>query len=441
MLVTSEIGRRLGPGLRWQSRHQLMLRGCHLRDLFHLVDPAVAGDAADACRHVHVVREIGVVGKLVDANPAHRPAAGGAVPNRCEQRAVLLHGQMAVHARLRGRNIRDGRRLDRGVTVSAIETELADVELVAVRDGLIRTVADVRVPRGKEVTRFPRSRGSARGRRRWRPRSGACSTKGERSGPLARISGAPEASAQAASPGWIDATSSRTEEFFVGTQRFQHSIGAKSPKCRPTRGGDLSSEATDRGRSARNAFQCIWLCAKTDDAISSDWIRVGDDATRVDASRTSLLTLCEKFHIMRTDFHHSTESGSPAERPPVCFCKGASSSRLKRSETGVSFRHESCDALGPRTGRRHDESALPSPHQRLLPAQYSRSSRFSSAASGTVVGAATCPATTPTRTSTSSSRSNSATRTTSAAWASIAATAIPPSRSPPSPTSRRPRPA
>ena len=27
MLVTSETGRRLGPGLRWQSRHQLMLRG------------------------------------------------------------------------------------------------------------------------------------------------------------------------------------------------------------------------------------------------------------------------------------------------------------------------------------------------------------------------------------------------------------------------------
>ena len=27
MLVTSETGRLLGPGLRWQSRHQLMLRG------------------------------------------------------------------------------------------------------------------------------------------------------------------------------------------------------------------------------------------------------------------------------------------------------------------------------------------------------------------------------------------------------------------------------
>ena len=75
MLVTSETGRLLGPGLRWQSRHQLMLSGRHLRDRFHLVDAAVAGDAADSRRHVRAVGEIGVVGKLVDANPAHRPAA------------------------------------------------------------------------------------------------------------------------------------------------------------------------------------------------------------------------------------------------------------------------------------------------------------------------------------------------------------------------------
>jgi hypothetical protein len=37
------------------------------------------------------------------------------------------------------------------VTVSAVETKLADVELVAVRNGLNGTVAHVRVLRGKEV--------------------------------------------------------------------------------------------------------------------------------------------------------------------------------------------------------------------------------------------------------------------------------------------------
>jgi hypothetical protein len=37
------------------------------------------------------------------------------------------------------------------VTVPAVETELAHVELVAVRDGLDRAVAHVRIPRRKEV--------------------------------------------------------------------------------------------------------------------------------------------------------------------------------------------------------------------------------------------------------------------------------------------------
>jgi hypothetical protein len=58
---------------------------------------------------------------------------------------------MAVHAGLRGRNVRDSRNLDRGVTVPAIEAKLADVELVTVRDGLNGTVAHVCVPRGKVV--------------------------------------------------------------------------------------------------------------------------------------------------------------------------------------------------------------------------------------------------------------------------------------------------
>ena len=58
---------------------------------------------------------------------------------------------MAVHAGARGRKVRDARDLDRGVTVAAIETKLADVELVAVRDGLNGTVAHVCVPRGKTV--------------------------------------------------------------------------------------------------------------------------------------------------------------------------------------------------------------------------------------------------------------------------------------------------
>ena len=123
----------------------------HLGNRDHLVDAAVAGDAANPRRHVHAVGEIGVVGQIVDANPAHWPGAREAVPNRREQRAVPLDRQMAVHARLRGRNIGDARNLDRGVAVAAVETKLSHVELVAVRDGLSGTIAHIRVPRGKEI--------------------------------------------------------------------------------------------------------------------------------------------------------------------------------------------------------------------------------------------------------------------------------------------------
>ena len=193
-------GASVGTGVAVAVEAPAHAEGRHLGDGFHLVDAAVAGDAADSCRHVRVVGEIGVVGKLVDANPAHRPAALGAFPNRCEQRAVPLHGLMAVHAGLRGRNVRDGRNLDRGVTVSAIETKLADVELVAVRDGLNGTVAHVCVPRGKEVPDARDREHRSRGCPRWRPRSGVCSTKGERSGPMARTPGRRRTVAQAASP-------------------------------------------------------------------------------------------------------------------------------------------------------------------------------------------------------------------------------------------------
>ena len=189
MLVTSETGRRLGPGLRWQSRHQLILSGDICVTVFHLVDAAVAGDTADAARHVRVVVEVGVVGKLVDANPAHRTAARDAVRESVRALAVLLHRLMAVHAGLRRRHVRDGRNLDRGVTVPAIETELADVELVAVRDGLNGTVARRPCTTEKRNTRRRRSRAPERDCPRWRRRSGACSTTGEKSAPMARTPG------------------------------------------------------------------------------------------------------------------------------------------------------------------------------------------------------------------------------------------------------------
>ena len=105
--VTNSRGRRCGSGLRWHSRHQPMLSRSTCCDLLHLVDPAVARDAADAARNVGVMVEIDVVGQVVDLDPAD---------GRRRSRALAQHGSLcavggdclvAVHADL-GR--RDGRK-------------------------------------------------------------------------------------------------------------------------------------------------------------------------------------------------------------------------------------------------------------------------------------------------------------------------------------------
>src|SRR4029453_8142485 len=136
-------GASVGTGVAVAVKAPAHAERHHLGDNLHLVDPAVTGDAADSCGHVRVMGEVGEVGKLVHANPAHRPSAHGAIPNRSEPLAVPLHDLMAVHAGPRGRDVRDARNLNRGVTVSAVETKLADVEPVAVGYRLNGTVAHV----------------------------------------------------------------------------------------------------------------------------------------------------------------------------------------------------------------------------------------------------------------------------------------------------------
>ncbi len=110
-------------------------------DDFHLVDLAVALDAGDAAGDVHGVVEINVVGGLMDAHPRHGVAGGVALAHRGEQGAVGLDLVVTVHARLGGRHVGVAGLLDVAVTVAAIQTQLAGVQRVAERDGLIGGVA------------------------------------------------------------------------------------------------------------------------------------------------------------------------------------------------------------------------------------------------------------------------------------------------------------
>lgn len=96
--------------------------GLAVRDNLHLVNLAMTLNAADTAIHVSRVVKIRIIGRLVDPNPRHRLAACIAVSNRSEQGAVGLDLVMAVHARLRSRNIGVARLVDVAVAKAAINS-------------------------------------------------------------------------------------------------------------------------------------------------------------------------------------------------------------------------------------------------------------------------------------------------------------------------------
>jgi hypothetical protein len=133
-----------------------------------------------------------------------------------------------------------------------------------------------------------------RGCPRWRPPSGACSTKGERSGPLPRTPGRRRTVAHAASPEWNDATSSLTEEFFEHRSRTKAESyprtrtrvkRAPRPSGRPAQ----CHRSHQDGLAASRGFETAALARL---GISNQQSRV------FGCGLWSLLTLCEKFHII-----------------------------------------------------------------------------------------------------------------------------------------------
>ena len=115
-----------------------------LVDLFHLIDPTVTADAADAAGHVGAVVEVGVVRKVVDLHPLDGFARLVALADGRELGARRPDLAVTVHARLRRRDGRVRAVLDGVVAVAAIDAELTGVQRVAVRDRLFGHVADIR---------------------------------------------------------------------------------------------------------------------------------------------------------------------------------------------------------------------------------------------------------------------------------------------------------
>ena len=120
--------------------HGERLRAMHY---FHLVNAAVTLHATHSTRDMRGVIEIGVITKLVNLDPFDGHTRFVALTHLGEARTVLMNLRVAIHACLRRWHCSVRCRLDGVVAVPAIETKLANVQRVAVRDWLFRLILAV----------------------------------------------------------------------------------------------------------------------------------------------------------------------------------------------------------------------------------------------------------------------------------------------------------
>ena len=97
----------------------------------HLIDPTVTGRTAHALVDMNAVIEISEVRKIVHAYPLQRLAAAKTRAHRLEISAIGPDLLVTVHAGAGRRHAGGSRRLDRRVTVAAVDAVIADVMFVA----------------------------------------------------------------------------------------------------------------------------------------------------------------------------------------------------------------------------------------------------------------------------------------------------------------------
>jgi len=112
----------------------------------HLIDLAVTGGATNAFVDMNAVIEIDEIGKTVNLHPLDGLVGAIALPHGLEVIRVVEEHRVTVHAGLCGGDSRDGRGFHARVTVSAVDTIVADMVFVAelhrllARDILIRGI-------------------------------------------------------------------------------------------------------------------------------------------------------------------------------------------------------------------------------------------------------------------------------------------------------------
>jgi hypothetical protein len=117
--------------------HALGLRMVNNR---HVVDLTMTAKTTDAAVDVGAVIVKNIIRGAMDLHPFDRAARFPAGPHRLEFRIVLLHLGVAVHACLRGGQIRVCRHIDETVAVTAIHSELRHVNIMRKRHRLNRFI-------------------------------------------------------------------------------------------------------------------------------------------------------------------------------------------------------------------------------------------------------------------------------------------------------------
>lgn len=124
-------------GLTMTFQTPVHVKRIHLPGERHLVDPTMTACTSDAFLNVNAVIEVNEVGKIVHANPLDGFAGLIAVPDWLQHFAVRPDLRVTVHARFCVRHARRRGFFHGSVTVPTVDTQIADVMLMAERDRLL----------------------------------------------------------------------------------------------------------------------------------------------------------------------------------------------------------------------------------------------------------------------------------------------------------------
>jgi len=120
-------------------------KGLVLLNHFHSINATMTTGATDTSREMNTVIKIGIIWKHVHTNPLDGFIGVGAGPKLLDLFALCFHIGVTVETGGGRRYRRSSTSLNRVVTISAIDTHFASMQLVAERDRLSRLVPNVGV--------------------------------------------------------------------------------------------------------------------------------------------------------------------------------------------------------------------------------------------------------------------------------------------------------